>query len=220
MKFSLQEQQFIDSLNLPESVFANLKTRTFNRGEYLCHEQDLISSFLIIISGRAKVSITAQNDKTLLLSFYENSGILGEIEFLTHERATCNIIAIDTVHGLEIPFSIVDKYTQPYNETISILTKGICEKLAANSHQAVRNMLYTVNMRICGYIATMQNNNIFSENLGDTSELLGTSYRHVLRLMQQLCKDKILTHSGKGKYTIIDKKTLIERAGDCFYNFD
>ncbi len=56
---------------------------------------------------------------------------------------------------------------------------------------------------------------LFNENLTEVAELLGTSYRHLLRTFDSLRKDNVLEKSSQG-YIIKDGIELQIRAQDFY----
>jgi CRP/FNR family transcriptional regulator, putaive post-exponential-phase nitrogen-starvation regulator len=55
----------------------------------------------------------------------------------------------------------------------------------------------------------------FHENLTEIAELLGTSYRHLLRTLSELCDKDILKKEGSS-YIVTDEKTLMELSADLY----
>jgi hypothetical protein len=55
----------------------------------------------------------------------------------------------------------------------------------------------------------------FSENLMEISELLGTSYRHLLRTLNNLCEKQVLMKTAEG-YEVLDEKTLVYMSADLY----
>ncbi|WOO37548.1 cyclic nucleotide-binding domain-containing protein [Anaerocolumna sp. AGMB13020] len=55
----------------------------------------------------------------------------------------------------------------------------------------------------------------FHENLTEIAELLGTSYRHLLRTLSELCDQGILKKEGSS-YIVTDERTLMELSADLY----
>lgn len=55
----------------------------------------------------------------------------------------------------------------------------------------------------------------FHENLTEIAELLGTSYRHLLRTLSELCDKGILKKEGSS-YIVTDERTLMELSADLY----
>ncbi|PFD89043.1 hypothetical protein CN288_28095, partial [Bacillus sp. AFS023182] len=56
---------------------------------------------------------------------------------------------------------------------------------------------------------------IFNGNLTETSELLGTSYRHLLRTLNTLC-DKSVIRKNNGYFEVINIGLLKQLAADVY----
>ena len=85
------------------------------------------------------------------------------------------------------------------------------------------NQLYPLENRLASYIneSIIYNENEenlyidFDENLVNIAELLGSSYRHLLRTFNILCKKGVLEKED-GKYKVINKFLLKDLAGDLY----
>ncbi|MPM79649.1 hypothetical protein SDC9_126688 [bioreactor metagenome] len=82
------------------------------------------------------------------------------------------------------------------------------------------NLLYPLENRLASYIneSLVCGDNLyidFDENLNNIAELLGSSYRHLLRTFNTLCKKGVLKRED-GKYKIINKVLLKDLAGDLY----
>jgi CRP/FNR family transcriptional regulator, putaive post-exponential-phase nitrogen-starvation regulator len=62
-------------------------------------------------------------------------------------------------------------------------------------------------IRIAKFILKVEKNSVFSFNLSQCTDILETSYRHLLRVLKQLCDSGILEKAEKG-YSLIDKARL------------
>lgn len=214
--FDKKYSKYVDDLQLSQQQLSQVKIHTYDYKEYVIHEGDEISSLKIIISGNAKVTMSAHNGKTLLLSFYKSFGVMGDVEFLSGENATCNVIALSELKLISIPYSILSENLKQIDKQMHFLFKDLSYKLRNSSKQAVINNLYTLSNRVCGYIYSTNYKNYFDENLTETSELLGTSYRHLLRVLKDLCDKKVLERVDKGVYKILDLHKLDELSEGCY----
>lgn len=55
----------------------------------------------------------------------------------------------------------------------------------------------------------------FDENLTEIAELLGTSYRHLLRTLSEFCERRILKKEGSS-YIVTEEETLMELSVDLY----
>lgn len=68
---------------------------------------------------------------------------------------------------------------------------------------------------MASYILSNKEKNTFKENLTETAELLGASYRHLLRTLNSLCSKSIIKKT-KNYYEIIDEEVLRGLAEDLY----
>lgn len=215
-KFDEKYYKYISDLQLSQQQLSQVQIHTYEYKEYVIHEDDAINALKIIISGNAKVTISANNGKILLLSFYKSFGVIGDVEFLSGEDATCNVIALSELKLISIPYAILSENLKQIDKQMHFLFRDLSYKLRNSSKQAVINNLYTLSNRVCGYIYSTNYKNYFDENLTETSELLGTSYRHLLRVIKELCDKKVLERVDKGIYKILDLDKLDELSDGCY----
>ena len=78
-------------------------------------------------------------------------------------------------------------------------------------------MLYPLENRLASYILATYTNEYSNstENLTQISEFLGSSYRHLLRVLNKLESEGIIKRNNK-KLIILDKDRLEELAGDLY----
>ena len=69
------------------------------------------------------------------------------------------------------------------------------------------NLYESLESRLASFILKSENNGIFSYNLTECAELLCTSYRHLLRIINLFCNTNKLSKNGKS-YKIIDRGYL------------
>ena len=100
-------------------------------------------------------------------------------------------------------------------EFMSLIGKGLAQKLMQSNTNGAINLLHSLEERLCAYMIQASYQGIFCEKLTDVAIWLGTSYRHLLRILEKLCKEQILKKQ-KGMYLILDEKALKERASEEF----
>ena len=207
-----------------ESLVNELEVMKFNRLEYLCREEEPMNYLMFFVEGKAKVFRTLANGKNLLISFYAPFEVMGEVELLEERSTSCTAQALSTCYVLALDMS---KARAKLSEDVSFL-KFTCNILAEKLHNlgtnSSINLFYPLENRLASYILITsvrvkdkegQEQLVFLENLTHLSELLGTSYRHLLRTLNSLCKNNIITKDKKG-YIIKDLVGLEDLAEDLF----
>lgn len=209
----------LDEYGISEIDLSNIYLITYDYGEYICHEGDPFEYLMIIIEGNAKVSITSSSGKTLLISFYSGKGIIGEVEFMLNENFTCNVQATSKVVCIGIPIIHYSNYLHNNNSFLNFIGKSLARKLYRETSNSSINILAPIKTRLCAYISLTNNKGLFQENLVEVADLLGTSYRHLFRVLRQLCDEKILIKDNR-KYKILNNETLLLYANDYYQKFE
>lgn len=212
-------------LNKIENLFndeirKNSEILFFNKRELIFQEGEEIKYLMFFVEGKAKVYTTLKNGKLLLLDFYKELDTLGDLELITNDFASCNVEAIEPCICIGIPLKVLRNIY--YNDTklMNFLCNSLGKKLKRSSKNASINLMYPLENRVASYIisiSTDKNSEIikFDETLTVISELLGTSYRHLLRTLNRLCNKNILKKE-EDYYIIIDYKNLEELAADIY----
>ena len=199
-----------------------MKLLKFERHEYLCREDEELEYFMFLVQGKAKVFKSLPNGRSSLLSFYNSFRAIGDIEFIKEEVVSGTLQALSTCYCLAIPMDIARSQLIEDSKFLKFACESLAEKLAAISMNSSINLLYPLENRLASYINELLliNNNEslyvdFDESLVNIAEHLGSSYRHLLRTLNVLCEKEVLQKNDKG-YSIINKKKLVELAGDLY----
>ena len=184
----------------------------FEPGERIAREGVELQRLLLVLSGTAKVCRTAPNGKNLILCYYVSSGLIGEVELLTQQLpATTTVTALSRFEGVGIDFSSCLPELAHNTAFVRMLSTSLAEKLCTSSENYALAALCTAEERLCAYILQNAPRGLFSDVLSDVSCSVGTSYRHVFRLLGGLCADGVLEKTPAG-YRILDPEALWRRA--------
>ncbi len=187
----------------------------FTRGDYLLRQGHEISYIYIVLHGKLKVTFTAPNGRQLLLRSYDR-GIIGDIEMMLGDyEAKSSVQAITDVSVIGLPR---DSYDDILKNNISFMNKigtELAQKLNQSSRNNSINILNSLESRLCSYIILTNVNGHFAEKKTVVSEILGTSYRHLLRTFDRLCEKGVLKKEDGG-YSVADD-TLLHEIGDDYY---
>lgn len=202
---------------------SHMKLLKFDKHEYLTREDEDLEYLLFFIQGKAKVFKTLPNGRNLLLAFYKHFRVVGDIEIVKNQSATGTIQALSTCYCLAIPMERARIELTHDSRFLKFTCESLAEKLAAVSMNSSINLLYPLENRLASYINESvvyeeDEENLyvnFDENLVNIAELLGSSYRHLLRTFNILCKKGVLEKEGI-RYKVINKDLLKELAGDLY----
>ncbi|BBF44383.1 predicted N-ribosylNicotinamide CRP-like regulator [Lachnospiraceae bacterium KM106-2] len=212
----MKQDEVIQMLQLPLSVRKQAVLLTFAKGDYLCKTGKQMEYLMFLLSGEVKVSTTMANGKVLMRCFTYAGGVIGDIELMTNGSVGNNVVAVKETVCFAIPFSVCKKELLGNIVFMNFIARQLGKKFETSSKLSAMNQLYTLENRLCAYIANSEENGIFSENLTELAELLGISYRHLLRTLYELCEKKVLEKKSRTQYAIHDSGRLEELAKDCF----
>lgn len=189
----------------------------YDKNEYIYQEGCPVNYLHLVLEGRAKVVTFTEEGRTMMHSFTEKGGILGEVEMLTKKtEAALHVQAVTPVLCIGIP---LPEGTNALCGNLAFMNKLsilLARKLNSTNYNASRIILYTLENRLCSYIEMTSPGGCFEEQLTQVAELLGTSYRHLLRTLENLCQENILQKAGR-RYLIADREALHQR-GRGFYS--
>ena len=187
----------------------------YKGGEYILRQGYDVEYLLFIVEGRTKVFVTAPNGKSLFLCSYK-SGVVGDVELMTGDSlAASSVQAITDVWCIAIPVSLYRVKLKNNNIFMNKMAESIAVKLCQSSKNNAVNILNSLESRLCSYIAITSVDGYFEESKTVLSEILGTSYRHLLRTLNKLCTQGVLEKRGKG-YSILDEKALTATGEDYY----
>jgi len=180
----------------------------FSRGEMFVKDGMPLRWLLFPVSGKAKVCLTSKNGKTLILNYYVSGGIIGDIELMCNAKdAYTTLVALTDFVCIGIPVRENRKKLCGNLAFMNRVGKELAEKLLNSTNGFMADALHTARERLCSYILQTSCDGIFAEKLTDTASSVGISYRHLMRLMKELCERKALQRGNNG-YRILNRKML------------
>lgn len=219
-------RNYIDTFNI-SNIFQKDMTEYmllhhFNKGDFIFKANEKVDTLYFMVEGNAKVFTLLKNGKSLLLRFYNPFVVMGDVEFIDKTPATCNVQVIIPSVCIGIPLEIIQKHALNDPLFLTFMCRSLGQKLAKNSVSSSINLLYPLESRLASYILAIapENNSskvneIFTDKLTELADLLGTSYRHLIRTINKLTLDRIIEKQNN-KIIIIDRNSLERLAGDLY----
>ena len=185
-------------------------TKTFTKGKSITTEGNIFDYVYLLTSGKAKVCRYGENGRDIILAYYIEEGILGDIELaLNSTTLETTSIALSDCHCLILPKEIVLKQLTTNINFSLTLNKILAKKLVNAANGFSNSAIKDATSRLCDYILTHSENDTFQHKLNDTASSIGISYRHLNRLLKKLCDSNIIKKQKNG-YKIINKIKLSE----------
>ncbi len=172
---------------------------SLEKGEVVCAVGDQLEELLLVVDGRVKISTLLQNGKTLLLRFNNALSIIGELEFVTKRNVRNTVECVDECLVIGIRFNLLYEHYYSNPTFLQYIVQHLADRLYSSTNTSSLNLLTRVENRFSSYLLSMLTceNGTFAEeiktsNLVETAELLGTSYRHLNRVINELAEREII----------------------------
>lgn len=192
------------------SALTGCEARAYEAGESLVHLGAYTDIMLLITEGRAKVCRYTANGRRLVLS-YASSGLMENLEVLCGmENATATVAAMTDLVCVAVPWRANEAYLRGNPAFLNALCRGLAEKLLHADSHVSSAALRSCEGRLCAYLLELSYKGLFSELLTETASYVGISYRHTLRVLNQLCVEGLL-EKGPSGYRILDPAGLEAR---------
>ena len=202
----------------PSSLRKHLTLYRFEPEEALCTEGEVPEYIFFLMSGKVKVYTTSAEGNTLLINFTSPLGVIGEIECLNELENLNTVSAVTPVEAV----GFHKRWLRLYREELPFLQfmlHLVTEKFYNKSVSLSFNLLYPVEVRLASYllsVTTLDDAKVSTANLKDMANLIGTSYRHLNRVILHFCNMKLIERS-RGALAVIDRKGLEAAAGRNIY---
>jgi len=196
----------------------------FERGECICNTGDELEYFYFNVKGKLKVYTLMENGKSLLLRFNKPLSILGDLEFMSGYKIKCNVDSLNESHLIGIKLDDIHKYALDDPVFLSFVIRNLGYKLYNISNSTSINLLYSLEKRFASYIISISSEEVNSKDINEIrttsmtemATLLGTSYRHLNRVIKELA-DKGIVSKKNGNISVLDYVALKKLAGGLLY---
>ena len=191
----------------------------FTAGEVLASPGEPPTRLCFVVEGLATVHNTMENGRALLLREYRGVQTIGELEFLlAYPTHTSEVRATTRGALLYIPLKEPVRAQMEMDAAmLRYLGRVVASKLEHSNRVATQDRLYPLAARLAAYLLYCQHSSEPIAPLTRISELMGTSYRHLLRTLHTFCEQGMVIHVD-GHYRVADAHTLTQLAGQIRYD--
>lgn len=208
-------KNYLEKYNLSEIIDVNLEQSRecfeFKKGDLICELGEKIEYFYILLEGNVKVFTVSADGKILCLRIFDSITNLGDIELFTETRYRCHVEALSDCLCIALPIDKVKTYGMNNIVFLKYLCIDLCNKFDAISNISSNNILYPLKNRLVGYILEYMNNStkitVFPFSYKELSEILGVSYRHLSRCMNELETQGLIKKMGN-KIVILNENEM------------
>jgi CRP-like cAMP-binding protein len=204
---------------LPPLAAYPLEAVRFAAGDTLACAGEPVTRLCFVVEGYATVKNTLENGRAALLCEYSGQHTVGELELLMDYPLYASHVQATTRGAmLCLPLTPATR-AQVYADAalLRFLGQIVAQKLERISRLASQDRSYPVAQRLAAYLLYAHRSRLRPMPLTRLSELVGASYRHLLRSLRALC-DAGIVASGEEGYRVLDTAALAQLAGEIRYD--
>lgn len=206
------------STMFPARVQQAMQLETVAGGSRLFSQGEDSNTLYLLVEGKLKVSRLSPEGKRLILAFKSPFDFVGDIEYVRKCPLINTVEAVTTTTVIRIPYDVLESEMTGNTEWLQFLLETITHKFELKSHAMNFSLLYAVDVRVASYLLAMtpDDTTLDSTSLIDMADLIGTSYRHLNRVLKQFEEHGWIVKK-RGKITVTDRTSLLEQMGQNIY---
>ena len=215
-------QEYIEQFQLNkvmhEPLLQNLSVSTFRKGELILQQGEQPKYLYFLVEGRGKVFASSDEGKKLILAFISPFAVIGDIEFVQQAPYLNTVEAITDVKLLKLPLPVIQQIAMQHLPFMTFILETLTRKFYSNANASHFNLLYSVEVRLASYLLSMTTDEeaVSIHQLRDIADLIGTSYRHLNRIIGQLQESGYVVRENR-VIRILDRVKLFELAKHNIY---
>ncbi|MDO3412298.1 Crp/Fnr family transcriptional regulator [Saccharibacillus sp. CPCC 101409] len=202
----------------------HLHLYAFEPGEALCSQGESTDALHVLVKGKIKIYTTSPEGKTLVISFKNPPDMVGDIEYVRDLDIINTVEAVSPVTVIGISGTAVKRYGDDHAPLLKFMLDVITKKFYIKSDFLSFNLMYPVEVRLASYLLSVcydESDEGFEGRLAisqltDTANLIGTSYRHLNRVIRRLSEEGMVERGG-GYLHVRDRDRLSRLAGRNLY---
>lgn len=182
---------------MPNNSLSDIKIRTYHEKQAILTVGEEMDGFYFLIDGSYYVTSPESNGKELLLRRCTAPSILGDIEIFQECLIQSNCVAIERCTFVFIPIELYEQALKFEADFTALLLKELSFKLKTCTTLSRVNALSSVSVKLAGYLCTIHSTQspdeyLIVQNLKDVADLLGTTNRHINRLLKKWADEQII----------------------------
>jgi CRP/FNR family putative post-exponential-phase nitrogen-starvation transcriptional regulator len=175
----------------------------FGENEFMIKEGEQPDSIYFILVGTVK--LYACSKKRDFGVVFMNKGLVGDAEFVTGSAATRSAQVEGDVLCMRLSTRNCRHRLMSDRTFLRYLAQQLAEKLTLTETSTDASVHMRTEDKLYDYLKLSSEDGRVSESLGDISQIMGVSYRHLIRMMNTLVDEGKLRHGKrKGAYFIAD----------------
>ncbi|MBO0993023.1 Crp/Fnr family transcriptional regulator [Bacillus sp. SD088] len=213
LETKLQEFQIEQIFNAAKPLPFTLQQ--YDPDEIILLEGSELESLLFLVEGNVKITSSIETGKSLLLRFAQPFSIIGDIELIQEVPVQSQVKAVNTCLFIGLPVHYIKQFEMKNPNFLRTLLEHVSYKLQTCTTASRVNLLATVESKFASYLLSTLSveskhrfgKEIQTSNIKEIADLLGTTYRHLNRVIQSLIQ-KNMIEKDKDFIRIVDWSSL------------
>lgn len=207
-----------------DSIKPYLSLYRFEQGEPICTQGEPSQYLYVLVKGKIKIYTTSAEGRTLVISFKTPLEVIGDIEYIRSIDIINTVEAVSAVTMIGVPYRELKKHSSEHAPFLQFLLEIITQKFFIKSHSMSFNLMHPVEVRLASYLLSvsfdetdaMFKGHLRASGLKDAANLIGTSYRHINRVLQKFCAEGLIERNRE-LIIVKDRNGLSMLAGENMY---
>ena len=178
----------------------------YDANEVICRAGERPRSIILLLEGELIASFVTKGGQEHCELHYHSPNILGLVGAMWHQPAINDVKTMCPCLCIVLP---IDKCEEALRQDTVFLNYAC--KYLADHIRTISSRFDPLPTRLARFILNESKNGMFSYNLTVCSEILGTSQRHLFRVMRDFCEQGILCRKTRGTYEILDPELLMQQ---------
>lgn len=212
------EKMFDQERQLPFTL------QQYEQDEIILLEGIELESLLFLVDGKVKITSSVETGKSLLLRFVQPFSIIGDIELIRNVPVQSQVKAVNECLLIGLHFDYIKKHEMNNPKFLHTLLEHVSYKLQTCTTASRVNLLASVENKFASYLMSTlspePDNNFGLElktsNIKEIAELLGTTYRHLNRVIHSFSEKKII-EKNRNSIRILNWVNLEEMSNGIRY---
>jgi len=196
----------------------NIEFRSYEPNESILSVGEDIDGLYFLLEGKYYVSSPEITGKELLLRYCQKPAIMGDIEIFQDCSVQSNCVAAEKCLLLFIPYTLYEQELKYDSGFTQMLLQELACKLRTCTISSRVNALSSVSLRLAAYLCTIESPSrlkeyIMTNTLDEVASLIGTTKRHLNRVLKQWSDEGIVQRNNE-TIQIIDWSKIEEISED------
>lgn len=206
------------------AVIDRMELRRYGDREAVCSVGDRLESMFILVQGKLKIHTLLPNGKSMLVRFARPMSVIGDVELLRQYPVKNEVESVGDSLLLVAGRKLLLKEMEENTALLRFLVGELSHKVYTLGQTSALNLLYPVENRFASYLMSMfadssgshRVEELRTANLTETADLLGTSYRHLNRIVRRFIEEGIIERR-QGRLSVLDEAKLAGLANGNLY---